>query len=111
MSLEQLENLSKEETENRRLVSISNKITKVWQLSDFESTRFLISLCPRMEYLEVKFIEYKDLEKLIRLILMETTTHPHSLCFHVRYANDQMIYDLQKIIDSGKLIFNYNITS
>jgi hypothetical protein len=107
------DSLSEEDTSTLRSVSISNKITKVWQLSDFESTRFLISLCRRVEHLEVKFIVYKELKRLIQFILIKTITHIcylRSICFRVYNANDQMIYDLQQLIDSEKLLVDYNIT-
>ena len=65
-----------------------------------------------MEHLEVSWTVGKDLEKFIRLVLTKTITnicHLRSLCFQVYNANDEMINDLQNMIDSEKLLFDYNI--
>ncbi len=111
-SLEQI-SLSIEDAESLRLVSINNKITRVCVPMKFNLIHVLMKLCPRMKYLELKHVENKDLKKLVRLILKKTLTSiPHlcSTCFYVINVNDDMIRDLEKMIDSEKLLLDYNIT-
>ena len=112
LPIQQLNNLSTEDAESLRLVSINNKITKIWQSMNIELTHFLIKLCPRMEHFEVHWIKDTDLLELVRFILMKCTTHiPHlqSLRLNVRNERDEIIDDLQNIIDSEKLLTNYTI--
>jgi hypothetical protein len=112
LSLQQLKNLSDEDAEIFRLISTSNKITKVGQQMKMELTEFLLALCPRIEHLEVACIMNTEFERFVRFILMETFTHIpylHSLRFLVVEANDEMIQKLQNMIDSEKLLSNYLI--
>jgi hypothetical protein len=105
-------NLSAEDAESLRLLSINNKITKVSQWMDFELIDFLINLCPRMQHLEVMWVECKDLQTLVRIILMKTITHIprlHSLRINVRDGGDEIVNELQKMIDSEKLLADYII--
>jgi hypothetical protein len=101
-----------EDAENIRLLSISNKITKVSQRLIFNQVKFLINLCPRMEHFEGVGIIDKDLEKFVRFILKETITkipYLHSLRFSVYNLNDKTIQKLQKMLNSEKLLSNYTI--
>ncbi len=112
LSLEDLNSLSIEDAENLRLVSINNRITRVHQPMKFCLMNFLIGLCPRMEYFELARLGQKNHKKFVQHILMETITHIRYLrllCFRVFNANDEMIYDLQKMIDSKKLLSKYLI--
>jgi hypothetical protein len=112
LSLHPFSSLSIEDAESLRLVSISNKITRVWQALTFELTDFLIDLCPRMEHFELNWIKNTDLDRLVRIILMKTTTHIpklHSLCINSNKANDEKVHELQKMIDSEKLLSDYTI--
>jgi hypothetical protein len=108
----ELSKLSTEDTESLRLVSNSNKITKVWLPREFEYVEFLIGLCPRIEYLKVTWMMETDLERLVRFVLMKTVTcipHLHSLLLDVRNGNDEMIHKLQKMIDFEKLRTDFTI--
>ena len=108
LSLPKTTSLSYEDIESLRLLSINNKIRRIWQLMDFETVELFTDLCPHMEYFKVRGVESNDLENLVRLILRKTITHIrqlHSVCFYVYDANDQITYDLQKIIESEKLLF------
>jgi len=111
-SLQQLSDLSIEDAENLRLVSISNKITRVWLSMEFNLMYVLIKLCPRMEHLEIDHVNEEDLTKVVRIILMKSCRHIchlYSICFHIYTENDEIIYDLEKIIDSEKLLLDYKI--
>jgi hypothetical protein len=113
LSLQELSSLSMEDTESLRLVSISNKITRVLQsMLAVDMTDFLINLCPRMEHFETKWMGDTDLERCVRVILMKTITcipNLHSLRFDTNKANDEKVHKLQKMIDSEKLLSNYTI--
>jgi hypothetical protein len=112
LPLLELSKLSMEDTESLRLVSNSNKITKVWLPREFEYAEFLIGLCPRIEYLKVTDMMETDLEKLVRFVLMKTVTcisHLHSLRLNIPNEGDQMIHKLQKMIDFEKLRTDFTI--
>jgi len=113
LSSQQLSSLSIEDAESLRLVSISNKITRVLQsMLAVDITDLLITLCPRMEHFELKWMGDTDLERCVRVILMKTITcipNLHSLRLHTSKANDEKVHQLQKMIDSEKLLSNYTI--
>jgi hypothetical protein len=112
LSLQNKTILTDEDAESLRPISVSNKIRRVWLSMESELMDFLINLCSCMEYLQVRSVENNDLEELVRAILQKHNTHIchlHSLCFHVDDANDQVIYDLEKIIDSERLLCDYSI--
>ena len=53
-----------------------------------------------------------DLEMLVRFILIKSTTYiPHlcSLCLTIPNADEEIVHQLQKLIDSEKLLTNYMI--
>lgn len=109
---DEFSDLSAEDIESLHLASINNKITRVWQRMKFELTNFLIDLCSRMEYLEIDNVKENDLTKLVRIILMKRSIHIpnlYSICFNVDNADHEMIHDLKNVIDSEKLLLNYNI--
>ena len=100
-----LDSLFNENSESFRLVSVNNKITKVWQFMDFEQTHFLIKLCPHMEHLQIKCLKENNLEMLVRFILIKAVTeipHLHLLNLDIPRATDQMINKLRKMISSEK---------
>jgi hypothetical protein len=110
--LQQFSSVLDEDAKRFRAVSNSNRITKVWQLMNFEQTKFLINLCRLMEHLEVHNVKEEDLEMLVRFILMKIITHiKHLRLLHlyVLDANDAMIHKLRTMIDSERLICDYII--
>jgi hypothetical protein len=112
LPLQGLSKLSTEDTETLRLVSNSNKITKVWLPSEFECAEFLIGLCPRIEFLKVTDMIETEVKKLVRFVLMKTVTnipHLHSLILDVPNEDDQMIHKLQKMIDFKNLRTDFTI--
>jgi hypothetical protein len=105
----EMNNLSIQDTENIRLLSISNNITNVWQWVDFEQVKLFINLCSRMEHFEVNGVKDIDIEKLVRFVSMNTITHTchlNSLRLCVYNPNDTMVDKLQYMIDSEKLLPN-----
>lgn len=108
----ELTKLSTEDAESLRLVSNSNKITKVRLSTEFGYAKFLIDLCPQIEYLEVPWMVTTDLERFVRIVLMKTITcipHLHSLQLNNRNVNDEMIHKLQRMIDFEKLRTDFTI--
>lgn len=112
LSLDQLSSLSIEEEEDLRYFSINNKVTDVSHSAELNLTQFLISLCPRMEYVQMTCTSNKSAEEFVRLVLMKTITHTtnlHSMKIWIYKANDQTVRKLQNMIDSEELLSNYII--
>ncbi len=95
-------------------ISKKKNITKVnlEQINELEEVRFLINLCPHLQYFQVGCSDKVDLKSLVRLILMKTTqtiTELRTLCLNVKQPNDGMIKELQDVINHGDWFQNYTI--
>jgi hypothetical protein len=107
--------LSEEQNNMFRFISTHNKITKLnlEKMTELDQVHILMDLCPHMHDLQVKCRNHMDAEWLIRYILTKRNTNfiPHLclLCIWFSKADDKMTNNLQKIIDSEKLIANYTI--
>ncbi|UJR32579.1 hypothetical protein I4U23_020039 [Adineta vaga] len=106
--------LSATEVQILRLVSSTNKITKVilQHMNDLSEVQFLIDLCPIMHYLEVTCDDDQSLENFIRFILMKNTKYIPNLstiCIKNYKTNEITINKLQHLIDVEQLRLNYII--
>jgi hypothetical protein len=93
---------------------INNKITEVSleKINDIEQVYFILYLCHRMEHLQLDVPKDMDLHMLVRFILKKpaiNTRFLNSLCLSIPNANEDMIDQLQKMLESEKLLFNFNI--
>jgi hypothetical protein len=107
-----MNDLSAEEEEDLRLISINNNITKVSQIMNLNQLMFLINLYPRMEHFQVCGVEDKDLIKIVSLILKKTMTNiPHlrTLQINLWSINDGTVEKLKNMVHSEKLLSNYTI--
>jgi hypothetical protein len=95
-------------------ISKKNNITEVnlEQINELEEVRFLINLCPHLQYFQVGCSDKVDLKSLVRSILMKTTqtiTELRTLCLDVKQPNDGMIKELEDVINHGHWFQNYTI--
>ncbi len=95
-------------------IPVSNKITKVClgKITEFYQIYFLINLCPSMQYLQIDVLKEMNLEIHLRFILMKASTyisHLGFLCLCFSNANEQVVDNQRKMIDSNKLPHNYTI--
>lgn len=100
--------------EIRFITSFKNKITKVnlAKIIDIEQIHFILHLCPSIQYLQIDIPRNIDLDKLIRFILIKSSTYiPHlcSLCLTIPNADNKVVDQLQKLIKSEKVLINYKI--
>jgi hypothetical protein len=93
---------------------IDNKITNVniKKITNIEQVHFFLHLCPSIQYFQVNISKCMDFKMLVRFILIQANTYNLylrylSLC--IRNANEDMLQELQKLIDSEKLLSNYMI--
>jgi hypothetical protein len=95
-------------------ISINNKITEVSieKISNIEQVYFILYLCHRMQHLRLVVSKDMDLDMLVRFILKTSSINTrflNSLCLFTSNANEDMVDQLQKMIKSEKLLFNFNI--
>jgi hypothetical protein len=115
LSLSEPNGLSIREENVLSFISQKNEITKVniKQIVDIEEVYCLMKICPRMTYLKVNHIINIDIESFVRLISMKLKTkcnhHLQLLCFRDPMADDKMVQQLEKTINSEKLFFDYTI--
>jgi len=107
--------VSKEQTNMFRLISLCNKITKlnIEQLTELDQVHLLMDLCPHLHYLHLTCRNITDAEWLIRYVLTKQNTNfiPYLclICISLSNADDIIANNLQKIIDTEKLVENYKI--
>ncbi|UJR19435.1 hypothetical protein I4U23_022565 [Adineta vaga] len=94
--------------------SINNRITKVTlkRIHDIKEVNFFLNLCLRMKYLHLSVLQHINLDDLLRCILLQANTFLSQLkyvCLHVPSASEEIVYQLQKLIDTEKLLTNYMI--
>jgi hypothetical protein len=96
------------------LTSINNKITKVnlEKMIDIEHVHFLLYMCLCIQYFQLDVPKEMDVEMLVRFILIKSSTYiPHlcSLCLSIPNANEEIVHQIQKLIESEKLLTKYMI--
>ncbi|CAF1491711.1 unnamed protein product [Rotaria sordida] len=106
--------LSIEEIKIFRLLSNTNKITKVnlEKMNDLEEVQFLVDLCPRMKYFEIDCTNGICPEKVLRFILMKNSKYIRNLCvlcLKISPMNMNIIDKLKNIIDIEQLCQTYTI--
>ena len=78
-----------------------------------EKAPILIKLCSEMNYLQVNDLNTINvkvfLSNILKHIIHESHDHLRPLPVRVPTADDQMIKQLAKMIDSEKLLVNYTI--
>jgi hypothetical protein len=92
----------------------NNKITKVCHenTADIGQVDFLLFLCLCMQHFQIHVSETMDLDSLLRLILIKAGTSVRqlrSLCLCVPNASEVITHQLQNLIESETLLFNYMI--
>ncbi|CAF2571132.1 unnamed protein product [Rotaria sp. Silwood2] len=98
-----------------QLISNNNKITKVnlEKVVDTKQVQFIINLCPRLEFLQVRCTNNMNIELFICFIIMNYTAKSLSyirlLCLHFPRADEKTIETIKNMIDSGKLLRNYSV--
>ena len=105
-----LQSLSFEDSEILLLVSIASKITKVKvdQIQASEQLRLVMNLCPRMQYLEVRYTTDNDLEKMIGYIALNNDTRAFylcHLCLCVNSFNEEIVRTLHEMIGFERLFW------
>ncbi|CAF5018528.1 unnamed protein product [Rotaria sp. Silwood1] len=114
LSLSSTRNSSVEEIALRN-VSIKNKITKVCleKMIEIEEIYYLMKLCPRMNYLQVDYINNINIELFVQDILQkvqnEHNQYLRSLCFMVPTIENEMVKKLEEMIHSQKSFLHYMI--
>ncbi|CAF3238324.1 unnamed protein product [Rotaria socialis] len=108
LPLVHVSSLPAETTDMLLLVSITNEITRVKlnKMVEVEQIHFLMNLCPRMQYLEIKCVTYVDLENLLGSILMNNSTRvPYLCCLSICAfdAHEKIIEQLNAIIEFERL--------
>jgi hypothetical protein len=93
---------------------IDNKITEVSleNINDIEQVYFILYLCHRMQYLQLNVPKDMDLNVLVRFVLKKSAIHTrflNCLSLYTPNVNEYTIDQLQKMIKSEKLRFNFNI--
>ncbi len=93
---------------------INNKITKVCHenTTDIGQVDFLLSLCLCMQHFQIHVSETMDLDSLLQLIIIKAGTSVpqlRSLCLCIPNASDSITHQLQNLIESKTLLFNYMI--
>lgn len=77
-----------------------------------EQIHLILYICASIQYLQIDVPNDMDLKMLVRCILIKTTTyisHLCSLCLSKPNANEEIVDQLDKMIESDKLLTNYMI--
>ncbi len=91
------------------------KITKVCldNITEMKEVYFLMKLCPNLIYLRIDCLDDIDdelfVENILNKINQEYNDQLRLLCFYVEAADDETIQNLEKLINSGKLLLDYAI--
>ncbi len=99
---------------NLYLTSINNKITKVslQDMVNIKQVHFLLHLCLCIQYFQVNVPKNMDLEMLVRLISQKAGAYNpclKSLSLCIPNATEAMVYQLQNLIGTEKLLSSYMI--
>ncbi|CAF3361724.1 unnamed protein product [Rotaria sp. Silwood2] len=91
------------------------KITKVYleEIDDVKELDFLFTLCPYMEYFNVRCINMMDVQSFLRTIFKKikqnNNNHLRLLCFPVRTADEQIVENIERMINYEKLLSNFTV--
>jgi len=94
------------------LINRKIKNVNLEKMINIEEVHFLLHLCPCIQYFQVNIPKHMDFKIVGRFNLIQAKTYNIylrflSLC--IKNANEDMIHNLQKLIDSEKLLSNYMI--
>jgi hypothetical protein len=114
LSLTKPRRLHAEEENINRLISNNNQIRRVsiQQMTELAQVRFLINLCPFMQYFEVGCFSDTNLKSLVVYILRRNRkhiTHLRVLCLCMQTANDIKVEELQRMLQLMKSRYKYTI--
>jgi hypothetical protein len=114
LSMRERRYLSVDEKRNLRLISNTNKISKVklHRMNNLAQGKFLLDLCPSMKYFEIDCTNGVGPKRFVRFILMrKIKDNPYlsSLCLEISSKNKNMVKNLKKMIDIKQLCQNYTI--
>jgi hypothetical protein len=103
-----------EQASTRCLLSNNNKITKVniQCLTQLAQIKFLIDLCPNMQYLEIECLNNINPKLLIRFIStkkFQYIYYPCILCLHIPTKTDKIFEELREMIKFEKLYHHCKI--
>ncbi len=72
-----------------------------------------MKLYPYMEYLRIHCVHNRDIEsfltEIFKKINYDSNDYLRSLCFQIPAADDQLIQNLKRMINSEKLLVDYTI--
>ena len=108
-SLDSTNSTTFQQSETFRLLSQTNKITKLTMRERFstENLKLFLALCPRMQYLIID-VHVHELESAVQLILLKNKTHRRDLCLLcVKNTSKSMSGTLKTLIESEELLDNY----
>jgi hypothetical protein len=115
VSIVKAKRLSKKEKELIDAVTNYNKITKVYleNMIKFKEISHLIDLFPQMKYLQIGLTNDNNvklvIQSLLKKIMKKNNQVLRSFGFCISMADEKMVKNIQKMIDSIKLIFHYKI--
>ena len=82
-------------------------------MKDMNELQMLALICSRISHLEINCVNYMHAELLTGLILTQIKSVSNSLLrllgFRIREAHDDMIVELEKMIDTENLRFDFTI--
>ena len=82
-------------------------------MKDMNELQMLALICSHASHLEINCVNYKHAELLTGLILTQIKSVSNSLlrllCFRIREAHDDMIVELEKMINTENLRFDFTI--
>jgi hypothetical protein len=115
LPVSQLGSLSKEELEFLCFLSTKNQITKIYlqNMDKKEELYMLAFICPRINHLQIKCVNYMHAELLTGLILTQIKSEAiyslRLLSFHVPEADDEMVQKLENMINLENLRLDFVI--
>lgn len=88
-----------------------NEIQKVYlkKMNDIEQVHILIKICSQMNYFQVNHINSMNTELFLSTIINQDHHNLRYLCCRVPAADDCMIQQFSKMIDSQKNLLNYTM--
>jgi hypothetical protein len=114
VSLRKIGNVCKKQLNAVRLVSNSNRILRVriGGLTNLEQLHTLITLCPKIQHIEIGHTDDIDRKLLIRSIMMKNIDQIPYLCSMYLWmpeVNEKLLKIFQKNTDLDKLLDEYKI--
>lgn len=114
LSLSKPRSFSTEERETFRLISKTNRITKIniERIAELAEVQFIMDLCPHVQYLEVCCSNNIDIPSLVRFVSMKihrSFSHLSVLRMHGKRVNGRMVRTLAEMIGQEQLLQKYRI--